>query len=748
MAVKYRIEFSNRNDDDFKIEIDVPSYEGEVIDFAGVGGSPLEITHDGGSDNPFDTHVVSSQASISFVLPPEMDIEDLQLAGDLEVKVRIYKNFALFWSGFLISDGLQELYKGYNAPVTITASDGLKQLDGMDFDYSVIYPITMPYGKANDLCPMYFIQAMLRKINNELPTIWNCEIKNLQDVTRDFLAGITELDPTGELVKNHNFTCDKLLEGIIQSANLTIQQVEGKWYIQDRQLTHKDEGIIEGYYMESGTAITYAEDVNRNPTEINNDSVKMIKKAVSKVEVTYKNTRNENILPNGSFNLIGLSEPVYWQTNNGVVNISDPINGRLEDQYKNTEHSAQVESNANTEYRLESVSGMPFINFDAHTLFPRFTIGFTFMPENYPTENIDGINYIDWDEKPLWLEVAYTATRNGITEDYYLNENGFWVRDVNTNMAITSTEIREDLGYIDIVFRGAGVTGQKFTIYEYIEDVPNYRQDTIVTLPATYLTTEATIDYILTQLPFATKIGTDTVRYPIEHRYYMSPLVFVTNDPSLVTTTNQIQIIVDKLINGDVAQVQFTSKGSQGRIVIPDPGELVGVNDLGRGRMRFRFIQKLDNTITHFDDVYINVDDNNDKYILKLPALKDSKEDYELTISSSFSGFLLSSYMNDFSNSDANMLYVKNGVQATLTEHYGRDVLHWRSKPCKIFDCSFDGYVRLIDYITFYGLNFVTLSVSYNAETDITKVTMFEIKHEDLTNLEVTHEATNKDNIR
>lgn len=749
MAVKYRIEFSNRSGDDFKIEIDVPDYTGEVIDFKGVGGSPLEITHDGGQDNPFDTHVVSSQASISFILPPDMDIEDLQLAGDLEVKVKVYKNFDLFWSGFLISDGLQQLYKGYNAPVTITASDGLKQLDGMDFDYSIVYPITMPDGRANELCPMYFIQAMLRKIDNELPTIWNCEVKNLQNTSRDFLAGVTELDPTGELVKNHNFTCDKLLEGILQSANLKMYQTDGKWYIEDKQFTHKSSGVLEGYYLESGAVIPYIEDLNRTPTEITDDSVKMIKKAVSKVEVTYKNTHNENILPNGSFNMVGLAEPVYWKTNNGVVNVSDAINGRLEDQYKNTEHSVQVTSAGNTEYRLESVSGMPFINFDAHTLFPRFTIGFTFMPENYPPKNVDGINYIDWDKKPLALEVCYTATRNGITNDYYLNENGFWVRDTRVGLfRITASEYDETLRRFRISFTGGATAGQSIELTEYIQDTPNYVAYANLDFVSDLADESAVMAY-LTQSPDIVQVNANTFDWFLDpnKRYFQNPIVLTSNPPG-VTTTNRINIIVDKLINGDVAQVQFTSKGSQGRIVIPDPGELIGVNDLGRGRMKFRFIQQLNNTITHFDDVYINVDDNNDKYILKLPALKDSKEDYELTISSSFSGFLLSSYMNDFSNSDANMLFVKNGVQATLTEHYGRDVLHWRQKPCKIFDSSLDGYIRPSDYISFYGLKFVPLSVSYNAETDITKVTMFEMRHDELKGLEVTHEATNKDNIR
>ena len=753
MGIKYKIEYSNRKDDDFKIEIDVPDYEGEVIEYRGAGGSPLEISHSGGQDNPFDEHVISSQASISFILPPDHDIEDLQLAGDLEVKVKVYKNFDLFWSGFLISDGLQAVFTGANAPITIMASDGLKQLDGMDFPRGFAYSISMPDYEANTLCPMRYIQLMLRRLDNELTTVWNCDVKNLQDTTKDFLAGVTELDPTGELIDNHDFTCDKLLEGILRSANLTIQQVEGKWYIQDRQLTHKDNGILNGYFLDSGSAIAYTEDLNIEPTEIYDDTIKMIKKAVSKVEVTYKNTRNENVLPNGSFNLLSGGYPAFWSKVNGEIESGDSINGRLTDQYNNVEHSMKFTTSAggNGEVFLRSNSIAPFMNYDAHTLFPRFTIGFKFMPENYPFKNVDGINVIDWDLMPLMLEVCYTAERDGQTDDYYLNENGFWVRDVNASvLKITKNEYDSVSQTFRLTLSGGATAGQSIQLVEYIDDyLYNYTSVSTYEFPNTLPTTQDVINNLTSREPNITQVEPNVIEFSLGggNRYYQDPLIYVTN-PVGLTTTNRIQIMVDKMINGDVADIQFTSKGSQGRITIPDPGELVGVNDLGRGRLRFKFIQKIANSICYFDDVYINVDDNNDKYILKMPALKDSKEDYELTISSSFSGFLLSSYMNDFSNSDANMLFVKNGVQATLTEHYGRDVLHWRSKPCRVVDFSADGYVRPIDYITFYGQNFVPLSTSYNTETDVTKITMIEIKHEDIESVQVTHEASNKDNIR
>lgn len=761
MALKYYIEYCNRNDDDFRIEIDVPEYEGEPIEFIGVGS---EITHENTSDDPFADNLVSSQCSVTFILPPEKDIEDLQLANDLTVKVKVFKNTELFWSGYLINDGLQQLYKGYNAQCTITASDGLQQLEGLDFDYTQMREINMPEYTANFRCIMGYIEGCLRTLGNYLPIIWNCELRNDQDLDKDFLAGVTEFDTIAELTRSQGWDCYKILDGLLKSANLTIQQTDGKWYVTDKLMAHKDSGVLNGYYLDNDMAITYNEDLNRTFTEMEDNTVKMVKKAISKAVVTYKNTRNENVVPNGSFNLWNATavKPLYWNTKNGLHEAYESITGRLLDDNGDEEISVKVLATKNDcEFYLEN-----WLNFDANKLFKRFTLGFTFMPENFPRKEVDGQTLIDWITEPLRMEIKYTAERDGIVYDFFLNENGYWVRDTANNLKYVSSTKLTNLYDTEIFLDGKGVSGQILTIrrpfkfWRWDELRQRYMyfisyDDNVLNITETFETIEETIDFICNTYnyvklsPSSFKVDGYNIGQPssAHFSYYEQSevaIAIMSNDSS-VTTTNYIGIIVDQLKNGDITALQFTSKANQGRITIPDPNNLRGYNNNGRGRMYIRLILPFEQTSCVFEDFYINVDDNNDKYTLKLPSQKDSVEEVELEVSSSFSGFLLSSYMNDYSDSDVNMLFSKDGFSGTLTEHYGRDLLRWRSHPCRIFDTTLDGYVRPIDYIQFYGRNFVPLSLTYNTESNISNVTLFEIKVADLTELEITHEATNNE---
>ena len=112
MGVKYRIEYYNKVDDFFKIDIDVPDYDGEINKLNGSGGEVFTKEIVSSDNNPFDEHIKSSQANINFILETDLDISDLQLCNDLEVKLKVYKNNELYWSGFVISDGLQMPFKG------------------------------------------------------------------------------------------------------------------------------------------------------------------------------------------------------------------------------------------------------------------------------------------------------------------------------------------------------------------------------------------------------------------------------------------------------------------------------------------------------------------------------------------------------------------------------------------------------------------------------------------------------------
>ena len=205
--------------------------------------------------------------------------------------------------------------------------------------------------------------------------------------------------------------------------------------------------------------------------------------------------------------------------------------------------------------------------------------------------------------------------------------------------------------------------------------------------------------------------------------------------------STKISLIALNSQNEDVVRFQFTSKGGESRIKIPEPEELDTQNI---GIMNYKIFHN-GSYESIIDDVYINVDENFDKYTLTLPSKKDSKEEYKMKISSSFSGFILSNYMNSWATNHETMMYDRYGIKATLTEHYGRDVLALKSKPYQIIDNEYIGMLTPLSLVN--GNMLPIIKCDYNACNDTTQVTLMEFKVNSIENVEVTHKGSNDDKI-
>src|SRR5690606_40758079 len=95
-----------------------------------------------------------------------------------------------------------------------------------------------------------------------------------------------------------------------------------------------------------------------------------------------------------------------------------------------------------------------------------------------------------------------------------------------------------------------------------------------------------------------------------------------------------------------------------------------------------------------------------------------------MEISSSFSGHLLSSYMNNYSNADESMLWTGN---KTLTQIYGETIMNWYNKPCRVFEGDVD-VVRYWGFCSICGVYYVPLSVRFDARDEISSVIAIEIR--------------------
>ena len=744
--IKYRTEYKSLINDTWRIDIDIPSYNGEPLKVLGVGESACTISYEGGSDDIFETHIQGSQAKINLYQGGVIDIEELQISDDLTIMVKVYKNNNLHWSGFLVPDGIQEFLKGHkNYEVNLTATDGLKSMDGLDFVYINPRGIEIDGVVSEIRCPLNTLRQCFNKLGNVLKIRWSCDLRSVVDGNRDFFAGVVPFDNHGELVTYIKPNCLWMIENIVKSANCHIKQQDGIWYIESLVDKIKSNGVLEYYEIDATMEDVIARKVivdNNivNPKEINDNSFFIYQKGLGKVKVEYENKMNENVLPNGSFNLVSTDTALYWSTNNAILQSEDGINNRLTDKANLPEKCVKFSSSSDYEGEMILTN---WLCFDAKTLFPRFSLGFLLEPMNYDTKIVEQATYIDWKKVPLKFQISYTTTRLGITENYYLNENGYWVRDLSTGLYVTSSErISQENYNILVDFGGRGMENQEVVLsYIYDDEYGGAPAEIGYKLNTNYDTTEDSVAYLASAYNLQSPTPTSLI-FPTQPRQ-ISEYSITAETAGL----NHIPILLDKTINGDIVQIQFTSKGQDSRITIPEPNNLNGVGDLGQGRMKIKFMQAKGKEC-RIDDFYINIDENNDVYIAELENIKRSEGEYNMEISSSFSGFLLSSYMGDYSNSDSFMLYNKNGISATLTEHYAREILQWRNIPCKIYDGSLIGEIPINSYVTIHGKKYVPLSVDYNTETNQSKVVLFEANYSNLEDIKITHKGSNDSVIR
>ena len=297
---------------------------------------------------------------------------------------------------------------------------------------------------------------------------------------------------------------------------------------------------------------------------------------------------------------------------------------------------------------------------------------------------------------------------------------------------------------ITMRFEGYGIANQQLRIRQYIEDTPNYVEDTIVTFPSNFQTLEATLNYIVNYDERFTRVNADTIRFESADRTWRDPEVSIINT-SGVTTTNYINLIVDQAINGDVIEFQFQSKANQGRILLPDPGNISEPLPDGNGRLSFIFSQAK-GVRTTVDNLQFKFDDVKETYNMNLPDNKNSKEDLELRISSSFTGFNLTSYSTDFTSTEDYQMLVRNGITATLTEHYGRDFLRLNARPRCILSATYLGEMKPYQIVELRGIKFVPLSMQYNSETNQTSGVFIELKDNNIDNIEVNISDGKTDN--
>lgn len=748
--IKYRLEINNLRKNKHRVDIDIPEYNGDIIKLRDVAGQSIILTHEG-DENIFENHVYSSSLEINVYDEGQIDLDELMLTPDLEYRVKYYVNDRLYWSGFLIADGVQENLN-YKSAIKIQAVDGMNSMEGLNISITNPQGIEMGSYISETRCPINIIRQCFNTIGNNLPINWMCDTKNSQYDDYDVLAGNINWSPNGEILIMKSLDCYEIFEGILKSFNLHCFQAYGEWWIVNYIDLVKNDFDFTGYRLEDLQS-TRAEgrdfSLDTFSKTINNVGVRMLKKPVSQVKVTYKSTRDENIVPNGTMNYVrgSQSSVMYWSVyEQGVISafMHEGISGRTTDKYDLPDMSLELKTsgvNFVQPYNLVR-NGFPF---DAKVLYPRFTLGLSVMPIDFPTYTSGAeAGRIKWVEsKPLQIEITY-RTRDAL---WYLNENGYWIKEgmqqlvVVDQVDIKSASSRVKYGgaiqrgqYMRFSFRNRNNTEVSSATYVFDQSYDTLEESE-----------QAILDAFAPNKGFAVSAFRDTAWGRPDYIQFVSNRsgYYARHSLSDVSgaISTKISLIALDSQNEDVIRFQFTSKGGESRIKIPEPEELDTQNV---GIMNYKIYHNGAYTSV-IDDVYINIDENYDLYTVSIPAKRNSTEDYELKISSSFSGFILSNYMNNWATNHETMYYNRYGVRATLTEHFGRDVLTLKSTPYQIID---DEYIGMLNPLSLVNSNMIPIvKCSYNAHSDTTNVTLMELKINDNDNISVSHKGSNDDNI-
>lgn len=697
MALNYFFEYNDRSDNKWRLEIDNPDFEGDAIELI-PSENPIIISYNGNSDDDiFKMHVISSSVTIN-VVSTGVDFDTLMYINDASFKCRVYRSGNLFWSGYLTSDDIQEVDSGVPYDVVLKAIDGLEVLSNIEYNLAN-YPSVVVNGQESALrSPMNsFRSAFYRQDNLDLrlPIRWNTSLKNDAYPSDDMLAGRSVINPFGDL---RDYDVFWWLSNIAKSALSWVYQKSGYWYINNYFDTFG--GNFSGWEISSDTsAVQVAQVYDESEVTqlemsdtVNENWFWFGKKPFGKVEVLYNDTKfpDNNVLPNGGFDIVSTDVPLYWHRKMGEASLvnDDPINGR------NEGWSLRVRNITSSD---DWVTLDP-IPIDTETLFKDCTIGFIWSPVGGYELNAN--QNIDFSKFPIHVVVKLDIGG----QEYYLNEFGFW-SDKNlepgawvssyswsapSTFSITFTPDRDfEPGDVVNVYAARSFGNESYSVE--IDTAMNPIDGAA---------------FVATHISGATSLGNVLIIPQTNDSAFNHAFTAKVND-----YYRKIELAPEgPLKYGDILLWQFQSRGSSGNIKIP----------AGRGFLTFE-IYSHPNSEMLLDDAYFSVENAHDVYEVSVPQSRNSKETYEMGISSGFSGNMVSSYGSRYNVVNESELW--GGM--TLTEKYGRAVMDVRNAPRRVFSGSVD---KLMEFGMFSlgGKVYAPLSMNIDCKDLITDVVGFE----------------------
>ena len=237
-GVKYRLEFSDNEENGKKIEIWKDGYVGQAKTVIG-GAEPITIKWN--AQNDIYSPIIGSTAIINLVVTDDVTYDDFYSADEREYQVKVfYKDgsdtYQLYWIGWLVADRYKEVIQSTPYSLQLNAIDGLGTLNS--FDSPLYYKDISGDDRETALPPINYIADILGNLDLGLSIYTSNELEhrtlgsgnNIYDQMWEAVG--TNPRPAYALTKKFKVQNAKfVLEQILNYTHSRIFQSYGRWYV-------------------------------------------------------------------------------------------------------------------------------------------------------------------------------------------------------------------------------------------------------------------------------------------------------------------------------------------------------------------------------------------------------------------------------------------------------------------------------------------------------------------------------------
>ena len=295
MAVKYRIESSDRLGVKWKVDFSDATFTGDVTSLK-AGANPIVFDFDNSSDDVFDP-VRPTSAEIQIMAETNFVLQSLY-SDVLKITVNIYADDVLYFSGWVEPQNYSEAYEPVPYVVTVTIIDGLSDLKNIEYKNGDVYYS----GRRFD---SQIVLDCLGKIGFT-------EFKEYCNIYEDSMLATANDSPFDQIMTDpyiyRDISCWEVLIDLLGKYNAFIRQYDGVFCIvRPKELTGAS---VAGRYF---TAYNTKTSVTMTPTQhikrIGQSSYRvqvpggqlMIQRPVKKVRILHDVGDRESWIENYNF---------------------------------------------------------------------------------------------------------------------------------------------------------------------------------------------------------------------------------------------------------------------------------------------------------------------------------------------------------------------------------------------------------------------------------------------------------------